>query len=394
MQNPDASPLAPENRLHYPALDGLRAIALLLVFLQHYVDMPWGYAGVDLFFVLSGFLITGILFDSRDRTDRVRVFYVRRTLRIFPLYYAVLVVLLLITPAAHFGWNRYWLLWPAYLGNFIPLLHPYAHSEALMQAADGQLGIGGSATRMLFLGHFWSLCVEEQFYLVWPWVVFWVKDRVRLLWCCVAVWVVVLVARVCLMAFLPAQYPVEDLLYKATPLRADALLLGGALALLMRGGYKDATLAVSKVVGLVLGIVVAVYWVMHRHSAFPSWQLTWGTSVIDVLCFAVIACALAPGNVVYRVGNVQGLRWLGKISYGLYVFHDIPHRYYFLLAVWLGQRSALVGGHVPQVTALIAFAGTVLLAWMSFRFFETPFLRMKERWAPSKRPEAAVLTAA
>jgi len=75
----------PENRAFYPALDGLRAIAFLMVFFQHYYSIPWGWTGVNIFFVLSGFLITGILFDSRNDAHRARNFYIRRTLRIFPL---------------------------------------------------------------------------------------------------------------------------------------------------------------------------------------------------------------------------------------------------------------------------------------------------------------------
>src|ERR1700728_3407250 len=85
----------PENRAFYPALDGMRAIAFLVVFGHHYLQLPWGWAGVDLFFVLSGFLITGILFDTRNDPNRVRNFYLRRTLRIFPLYYGVMAALLL-----------------------------------------------------------------------------------------------------------------------------------------------------------------------------------------------------------------------------------------------------------------------------------------------------------
>jgi peptidoglycan/LPS O-acetylase OafA/YrhL len=100
----------PENRLFYPALDGMRAIAFLLVFGQHYLQIPWGWAGVDLFFVLSGFLITGILFDSRDDPFRVRNFYVRRTLRIFPLYYGIMLALLVLQPFAHWQWNWRWMV--------------------------------------------------------------------------------------------------------------------------------------------------------------------------------------------------------------------------------------------------------------------------------------------
>ena len=98
-----------ESMRHKPeikaALDGMRAIAFMMVFLQHYCGLKWGWSGVDLFFVLSGFLITGILFDSRNDLHRARNFYVRRTLRIFPLYYGIMLLLLLSSPVFHWDWS-------------------------------------------------------------------------------------------------------------------------------------------------------------------------------------------------------------------------------------------------------------------------------------------------
>ena len=120
--------MTPSNhKRFYPALNGLRAVAVLLVFCQHYLAsfypaLNWGWTGVDLFFVLSGFLITGILYDTRDHPRRVRNFYMRRTLRIFPLYYAVLVGALLTTPIFHWLWSPAWLLWFTYLGNYARFL--------------------------------------------------------------------------------------------------------------------------------------------------------------------------------------------------------------------------------------------------------------------------------
>ena len=185
-----AHPVAPDpgpvNRVFYPALDGVRALAFVMVFGQHYMGLSWGWTGVDIFFVLSGFLITGILFDTKDRPHRVWNFYIRRTLRIFPLYYAAFLVVLLTWP--YFKWqiDLTWLIWPAYLGNFARFVHPYAAGSHLQLLADAQpLSITNGPR--LYLGHFWSLCVEEQFYLFWPWVVFWIKDRKRLIYLCATV---------------------------------------------------------------------------------------------------------------------------------------------------------------------------------------------------------------
>jgi len=147
-----------ENGLFYPALDGLRAIAFLMVFMQHYFKMPWGWTGVDLFFVLSGFLITGILFDSRNDPYRARNFYIRRTLRIFPLYYGIMLLLLFLEPIVRWDWSWRWLVWPAYVGNFARFVHPYLLDSPLQRLADFQPSPTRFHTHLRpLLGHFWSL---------------------------------------------------------------------------------------------------------------------------------------------------------------------------------------------------------------------------------------------
>ena len=173
------SPGVPKSA-YYVALDGLRAVAVIMVFLQHYGAghaflFGWGWTGVDIFFVLSGFLITGLLYDSQNKVHRYRDFYVRRTLRIFPLYYFIWAVILLLAPFADWQWNIRWALWPAYLGNYARFF--FFHQPGDPYRFD-KLTFGAPVSAWfgypfhLYVGHFWSLCVEEQFYLVWPLVVF------------------------------------------------------------------------------------------------------------------------------------------------------------------------------------------------------------------------------
>ena len=119
---------APENKLYFPALDGIRAVGVLMVFFQHYEAalfprLAWGWAGVDIFFVLSGFLITGILYDTRSSPTRLRDFFLRRMLRIFPLYYGVLLAAAALTPVFHWLWNPAWILWFTYLGNYARFIY-------------------------------------------------------------------------------------------------------------------------------------------------------------------------------------------------------------------------------------------------------------------------------
>jgi peptidoglycan/LPS O-acetylase OafA/YrhL len=381
----------PENRAFYPALDGIRALAFLMVFFQHYTAMPWGWAGVDLFFVLSGFLITGILFDSLDDRHRARNFYLRRTLRIFPLYYGILLLLLLSTPYLHWRWTWMWFLWPAYLGNFARFIHRFVAFSPLQQLADFQItGDHGRRHVVLYLGHFWSLCVEEQFYLMWPWVVFWLRDRRRILYVCAVSIPVCLALRLAGQHYLPAWMLDNEVLYRATPFRLDALLLGGLLALWLRGPQSRALLRAARyalpaaLAALVLWGFLTPYGNLTRALyIYPPAHFTWGLTIIDTLAALLILVALQPGSLIYRIFKVRPLRWLGRISYGAYVLHDIPHNYY-----------GAIGSHIIPIlpgdphslrlnlyaVAAVGLAMTLLLAWLSFRFFESPFLDLKERY--------------
>ena len=378
----------PENRLYYPALDGVRGLAFLMVFGQHYINLPWGWTGVDLFFVLSGFLITGILYDSRDRPGRVRIFYVRRTLRIFPLYYGLLLLLLLSTPIFHWRWSGFWWAWPAYLGDYLRFLQFGHATPALTEAMYGRLtsGVGGGV--VVVVGHFWSLCVEEQFYLIWPWVVFAVRDRRRLMVYCVAAVVLTPIARVAIAAAAP-PYFMQPLVGTVviTPLRTDALLLGGLLALLLRGPQAQWTMRVARCCALavmpVMAFLLAKMLYQHRIYVNPDGMLTWGMTLVDLLAGALILLSLSPGSVLYRVFTLRPLRWLGRISYGAYIFHDMPHLMYVRAAIWVGASVPFVNLHVRSSAALLALPCTLLLATLSFRYFESPFLRLKERLAPS-----------
>ena len=387
---------SPENRAFYPALDGLRALAFLIVFLQHYFQAPWGWAGVDVFFVLSGFLITGILFDTRDDPFRIRNFYVRRTLRICPLYYGVLIAILLLMPLVHWEISWKWLVWPAYIGNYARFFHPYTNNDPLQLLADFQprAQIGRHHVE-LFLGHFWSLCVEEQFYLFWPWLVFWVRDRRRLAILCAWSLPFCLILRLLGQHFLPGWMLDNEILYRVTPFRLDALLLGGLLALALRGPHKERWLRIghrvfpaAAVIGLLILLARPGVPPWHRPYTYPSWRLTWGLTVIDLMSGFLILAALQGHTWVYRVFSRPSLRWVGRISYGAYVLHDIPHPIYAYVGLKLVQHVSArlpLGTHAisilsTSVTAIIALAGTLILAWLSYRWFESPFLNLKERW--------------
>jgi peptidoglycan/LPS O-acetylase OafA/YrhL len=380
----------PENRAFFPALDGLRAIAFLLVFLQHFYALPWGWTGVNIFFVLSGFLITGILFDTRGDAHRARNFYVRRTLRIFPLYYAIFLALLLLWPIFHWRWTAAWLAWPLYLANYLRLFHrATVPNSSLNLAANAWLSSPLLPRTRIYLGHFWSLCVEEQFYLVWPWVVFWIRSRRILLWVCGLSIVVVPLLRLLVQQTAPA-WMVHGSMFNATPFQLDSLLLGGLLALLYRGAHRASLLTIGRICAVLFGMVTIAFLAhsINPHGfpswreayLYPAWQPTFGTSFVNLFAAALVLCCINPGGWFVRLFSVRPLRWLGRISYGAYVFHDIFHDFYVHTSIALGHHSAFLAAHKSEVAVVLGLTSTCLVAWLSFRLFESPFLNLKERW--------------
>jgi len=364
-----------------------------MVFYQHYLasyypSLNWGWTGVDFFFVLSGFLITGILYDTRNSVHRYRHFYIRRSLRIFPLYYGVLLAGLLLSPVFHWVWHPAWILWPLYLGNyarFIWLCDWYQNTGVLDHLRSS---LPYKSPFFLYLGHFWSLCVEEQFYLVWPWIIYTVGDRVRLRNFCLTICSLCLVARVIVACFLSPAYLNAEILYRLTPLRADALLLGGALALMLRGPEAHTIVRLTRpaVPFFVGGFVV--FELLYRHTIHHLYHPVAGAPVLDTLGYSLIdlfagmliILSLNPSGLSYRLFTVAPLRRLGQVSYGFYIFHDLPHIAYALLV------ARMIGGHsidARKPVALIAFFATLALSFLSFRYFESPFLRLKQRYAPT-----------
>ncbi len=367
---------APANRVYFPALDGLRAAAFLAVFFHHYSHLLFGWVGVDCFFVLSGFLITGILIDTIDSPVRLPSFYARRTLRIFPLYFGVIFLVLLADPVMHWHWDSRWLLWPAYLGNWLVLLHRGSFDIATRNAIDAVLNSQHGLT--LHFGHFWSLCVEEQFYLVWPFVVFSVRNRRVLLWCCLIT--VILGPMLRLGAIL--ALPTEQIMYGAvehnTLFRIDTLMVGAGLALLWRGEHRARILSGARLLGWLAAAIAGLFFLHPPHRLLRApYSLAVdvvGFTLVALLAAIVIVRTLDPGSLYSKTFSVAPLRWMGRISYGAYVFHDIPHTFY----------GRLCHGN-NNITAAFALGCTLLFANLSYRYVESPFLRLKTRFPPYLR---------
>ena len=379
---------APENKRHYAGLDGLRGVAILMVLLEHYVVVApayrWGWIGVRIFFVLSGFLITGILYDTRNADRRWSVFYWRRALRIFPLYYAVLLLGVFLYP--HFRWivHPSWILWPFYLQNYARFIWtadiPLGVVDHLRSSLPSPYPI------MLFYGHFWSLAIEEQFYLVWPLVVFSVKRRETLMKICA--WVIVLSPLGRLLTCLTLSHALRDAGFEErfTFLQCDALLLGGFFALWMRGSHPDfsrlgSRLAVSLLLMVILSEVLC-YRLFHAPLAPNIGEPIFasiGYSCINFGAIAIVLLAIDPKTLMSKLLSNRQLRYLGTISYGFYIFHDMPHYFYNVIFNNLSNRFGFHAGR-QLIPLLIAFVATLGLASASYYGFERPFLRMKNRF--------------
>lgn len=381
------------------ALDGVRALAILLVLQGHTFGIGWtlagtesalwvdhlalalsraGWIGVDLFFVLSGFLITGILLDSRDAPSYFRSFYARRTLRIFPLYWGFLAAVLLI-PSHRIALDfssvaQHPVVYCTYLINVFwtirPIEIPFAWST----------------------GHFWSLAVEEQFYLLWPAVVR-ALGRRRLVIVCLALVVACPLLRALLVSGLAARWVTHQGPNMLMPARMDTFALGALLAIAARtpGVLERVVRRARAVMPLVGGGLVALF-TRDRLLALAPWVSTVGFSLLALLFAWLIGSTLvaAPGSLRRRAFEYPWLRFLGRYAYGLYVFH-VP------LAYWLGSQVRVYGGlapiggsHIPAGIAFFVVAGSlsIAVAWLSWHLYESRFLRLK-RFFPygEKRPE-------
>jgi peptidoglycan/LPS O-acetylase OafA/YrhL len=382
---------------HLPALDGVRGLAIALVFArhlsllasvhesQHRLDrvvgaiLSVGWIGVDLFFVLSGFLITGILIRERDRKAstgaKLRRFYWRRLLRILPLYYAMCAFLFFVLP--HLPYFRSEAETATLTGN---QLWYWLHGVNILET------LRGGATPYN-TGHFWSLAVEEQFYLVWPFIVLGVSRK--------TLWRVVVIAivagpliRAVLLLLTGEHGPTAA--YTLSVARVDVLGTGALVALIT--ATPTLHQALRTVVPWVAGCsVVTLALVTIRAREFaetdPVMQLV-GYTAIALLAGCLVAHAVHAddGSASMRILQWRVATTAGLYAYCLYVVH------YPLMALLDLVRvrvpiPTVAGSHLPQWTA---YATTLVVlsfavAWVSWRVLESPMLALKTR-RPQREP--------
>jgi peptidoglycan/LPS O-acetylase OafA/YrhL len=399
--------ILPGSQGRVPELDGLRGTAILMVLFFHAFEsaplpiylaavgqLTW--TAIDLFFVLSGFLIGGILLDARDSPNYFKTFYIRRAYRILPLYFVTLGSFWVL-----FYWTRleghnavfHWLLaQPAPWYSFLSITQNFA------MTLRGTLGPG-------WLGVTWSLAVEEQFYLTLPFIIRYVKPQ-RLPY----VLAIFIVAAPIIRTLLRLFYVNGDLaVYVLLPCRADALLLGVSAAMLMRNDRARKFIAENKrlLLGMLLLLTCGMLWMalkpaglrvgfnaeqaratvqstepsnlwvwvrLYARTAMASLNYSW----IDLFYLCVLLIAVNhKSSLISRVLRSRVLLVFGTISYATYYFHQ----------PMLGLGYGFFKGYKPRVTSLsdagltaAALLLTVALACLSWLYLERPLLRLGHRY--------------
>jgi peptidoglycan/LPS O-acetylase OafA/YrhL len=354
---PEQAPRASQPAQHLigsdyrPDIDGLRALAVLAVVVYH--ALPWlcpgGFVGVDVFFVISGYLVTGIIL-KQGACGRYSVidFYLRRAKRILPAQFCMLAVLLCV------GWL---LLTPLEYRNVGKLTAANAGFAAniLLYRETGYFAAAAETNPLI---HTWSLAVEEQFYLFWPLLLLAVLRSRRL--------VLALVIGIATASFAVACYLVvsnPSAAFYLLPGRAWELILGALPALrIVRAPGSPALRHALGVCGLAL--VVGSAFLLDHNSPFPAGNALWPCAG----ALLVILCGADRRSLSYALLSLTPLVWLGLISYSLYLWH-----WPVLVLARLANNAPL-----PDAVVVLLMLATVFVAWLSWRFVEAPFRHYRE----------------
>ncbi len=333
-------------------LDSLRSIAAFSVIFFHFLPdynlggLPFGWIGVDLFFVISGYLITAILLEQKDVINRkfliIKNFIIKRALRLFPIYYLFISFFLFLMYAFR--------IWMCDKGDVVYYL---TYTQNILFFKEGM--------RSVQTNHLWTLAVEEQFYLFWPWLVVLVsnKNLIRSL---------IIVIPVTL--FFLSVSEIENL-RMLTIYHFDTLGAGALIALFIKEKGDLLGLFTHKIKAIIIlsSLSILVIGSFYNMSNFPIFL-----SILALSTSLVIGCYHNFTGVIGNILNLSQLQYLGKISYGLYLYHKpIP----FLAKLFMNKAQIQVNNLILLVSSI---ALTILIAHLSYHLIEKRFLNLKEKF--------------
>jgi peptidoglycan/LPS O-acetylase OafA/YrhL len=361
-------PILTQKVLHNPnlkymaQLDSVRFAAVCMVLVQHllgYQLLPFGHLGVLLFFVLSGFLITGILLRERERIDAGGMtrkgamcqFYIRRILRIFPLYYGVVLLLGIVCNVA--DGRRLWAWLLTYTMNYQVWLN---HEGPVWSV-------------------FWSLAVEEHFYFLWPAVILLAPARLRI------PATLALIVSGPLWRTLALKYGVNLVGVQKFDLGCfDSLGLGALLVQVHRSEqWRGLVLKALDWFLLPCSVIVsAVLFTMARLDIAATIAIVLSDiSIGIVFCWIVSKASIGFKGRTGRLLSFRPLLYGGRITYGIYVYHGLC----FWALAWLARKAGLQAPGPGWKAFALVFPATIVLSALSWHWFELPFNNLKDRWA-------------
>ena len=379
-------------KVYFKNLDGIRFVAAFLVLLQHSYGFKKAYSdaspfldrcfsdtgriGVNLFFILSGFLISYLLLMEKDATGTVsyRNFYVRRILRIWPLYLGYGLILTFLSPyvADRLGWGNNTDA-PTMLLNLVFLL---------LFSVNMQIAFIGSNRGMFEIS--WSVCIEEQFYLVWPLLINTFRKKLKGL--LVVMFSISILVRLVIVFLLPVFFPAwprEKVLLMNYVLLTDKLdLFGGGLfiALLYYNRQRYAGFfqrCFHPVLQVIMTVAALLYALSIARPEGVYYELFADHYVCDIL-FGYVLLAAVADNSVYRL-EIPLLKTLGRISFGIYLFHTAVCQFvllFFRKIIGHPQWRLVYDVGYP----LVCLAVTGVIAWVSYTYYEMWFLNKKKKF--------------
>lgn len=380
-QSPDIEKISGTIRGYMPVLNGYRGIAILLVFMLHSVSdiagekaesldavykniMTVGWIGVDAFFVLSGFLITGILLDSQEKLHWFRNFYARRMLRIFPVYYAFLAI---------------------FIGVIHPLLRGFEYENNLDNSQiwywfylENWQWIFQGVFKIEPLVHLWSLAIEEQFYLVYPALIYFLPRRF-LSWFLVTISLVALLFRSWLLLINPLADNLPQAIHIHPFCRVDTLAVGCLIALWMRSDVALPRLLRISPIVMIMSLI-SLSGIVITQGGFDRYNpvvQTIGFSLLAIFfgSLLILSVTQPEDTILVKTLNWVPLRKLGTISYGFYIYH-FPILWFLCDKIYEYIGHSFILGHLASVF----FCGglTLVISLLSWHFFEQPILKLKK----------------